>query len=395
MLNPEDIPDPKIRSWYKKKSEKDYEIDVLVQPDLYEFASERMKYFGISDNNVFISWLKNRSIAISERNKREIILSCKPLYLDVEINNSCNLKCKFCPCRPGHGTSKLTGNELDILEELFPYAEIMETSKAAEPFTTPDLFIDLLKRVRKVNPFVIIHCVTNGTINNEDVIKDLIEYKLDHIYISLSGDSRLNYKEITQKDLFDKVIHNLKRIRDLKLDESGEPYVHFNCQMSSYADPFKILDIADEYNVIEVNFIKTQYYDLVKTNFAGKAIQEYKTDHEIEDLMDKIIEKANSLEICINFSGWDTKTRHGCGPKYKYYYPSSTKYFNRELTCPTDAPWFRYCTAMENVSPCCWSGSFAKWTEQPFDDIWNCEHIKKMRKQIALGEYPSNCNCRY
>ena len=247
-----------------------------------------MNYFNIQNNNIFINWLKNRASAIQERNQRKIELQCKPLYLDVELNNICNLKCKFCPCIPGHGTDRLTEQEIDRLSELFPYAEVMETSKAAEPFTTPDLFVYLLKKVREINPFVIIHTVTNGTVTKNAVIDSLIKYKLDHMYISLSGDSRSTYEDITKKDLFDKLIDNLKYIQKVKKEQkSGEPYIHFNCQLSVFAKPFKILDIAEKYGVIEVNFIKTQYdSDFVKANFAGKAVQEYMDKNEIEDLMD-------------------------------------------------------------------------------------------------------------
>ena len=381
------------------------EINPVMTRELFDFIAERSKIY--EPNSDFVSdWLQNRQLAIEERNARKIELSCKPLYLDIELNNMCNLKCKFCACTYGHvrDSSKpeamLTEAEIDKLSELFKWAEVIETSKAGEPFMVPDLFVYALERIRSSNPFVIIHTVTNGTILTDSLLSSLISNKLDHMYVSISGDTQERYAQIMGGDKFDKVLSNLEKIQIAKQQASSkEPYLHFNTQLTRYCDPIAILELADQYGVIEVNFIKTHKHVNSQgeeaPNFKGKPVQDYMSESEIDALLSSIVKKANELRISVNFPGWPKREDTIIGSSEQFYYPHITKYFDLDLTCPTDAPWFRFCTAMRGVQPCCWSGPFADWTKQSFEEIWNCQHLRHLRVELAAGQYPKVCQCRY
>jgi len=382
---------------------KDQADDVLsseITQELHDHIDSRLKYFKVSDNLVG-EWLYNRKLAIQERNERKIELECSPLYVDVEYNIMCNLECEFCFCVPLHirdsknRKAKLTIKEIDKLSPVFKYAEIIETSKAGEPFVTPELFIYGLDKIRKSNPFAVTHTVTNCTALNKDIVGSIVEQKLDHMYVSISGDNRDTYKQVMGRDQFDRVIENIKTIQEAKKSAgSREPYIHFNTQLCSENDPLVMLDLAKQYGVIEINFIKTQ--GTATAAFKGKSAYEYMSHDEVEAVMDRIVEKANQLRIAINFSGWDTKHRDIAGHQERFYYPYVTKYFDRSLTCPTDAPWFRYCTAMRKVQPCCWSPfNLGDWTVKPFEKIWNGPLMKKMRRDLSSGKYPDVCHCLY
>ena len=378
-------------------------IDSTLTKELYDHIEDRRSHYKV-DTDTVSAWLTNRSLAIEERNNRAIELKSKPLYVDIEVNNMCNLKCEFCTCVHGHirnanlPEAKLTIEEIDKLSEIFTFAEIMETSKGGEPCITPDLFAYALQKARKVNPFVIIHTVTNGTAITDKLLSSLISNKLDHMYISISGDDEESYHKVMGSNKYNNVIEGLRRInKGKRLASSREPFVHFNTQLCKYNDPIKMLNLAHEHNVIEVNFIKTQMESGASGNdvFKGSAIQNYRYKDEIEEIMDKIVERANGLRISINFPGWDTKQRDIHGSEQSFYYPHLTKYFDLAMTCPTDAPWFRYCTSMRKVQPCCWSGGFADWTKEPFEDIWNGKYLKDLRRQLSQGTYPKVCHCKY
>lgn len=394
---------PEMNELRKSVNKTTRRIDSSMTKDLYNHVQSRKAYYGASEETAS-EWLLNRKIAIQERNDRAITLTCKPLYVDMEMNYMCNLKCEFCTCVHDHvknassPEAKLTFDEIDQLIQSFKFAEIMETSKGGEPCMTPDLFAYAIEQTRKINPFVIIHTVTNGTAITDRLVSSLIDNKLDHMYVSISGDNQENYHKVMGKDRYHKAIEGLERIRDGKLStNSQEPYVHFNTQLCKYNDPMKILDLAHRHNVIEVNFVKTQMTEGVKGNdmFKGSPVHHYMSPGEIDELMDKIVDRANALRISINFPGWDTHQRKILGSEASFYYPHLTKYFDLSMTCPTDAPWFRFCTSMRNVQPCCWSGGFADWTKEPFDSIWNGSYLKKLRQQIARGIYPKVCHCKY
>jgi len=291
--------------------------------------------------------------------------------------------------------AKLTTNEIDRISHLFKYAETIETSKGGEPFLTPDLFVYALKKIREVNPFAIVQTITNGTILTHQVLEEMINNRLDHMYISISGDTKENYNKIMGGDMFDKVIKNLKLINETKNKyRSIEPIIHFNTQLSKHCNPMNILEIAHENNVIEVNFVKTQM-SKGNQNFSGSPYQDYMSEDKIHEEMNKIVKRANNLGISINFPGWGKTNFKSIGSPLRFYYPHKTKYFDLDLTCPTDAPWFRFCTAMRNVQPCCWSGSFIDWTKYEFEEIWNGDYLKNLRSALSSGIYPTVCNCRY
>jgi len=375
------------------------DLDANLSQELHKHLQEQQERREVG-GEVLSKWLHNRKLAITERNKRLVHLSCKPIYLDIELNNMCNLKCNFCTSSPNHvrdtrdKNAKITLEEIDKISELFPYAEVIETSKGGEPFLTPSLFMYSLNRIREVNPFAIVHTVTNGTILPDNLLENLIHNKLDHIYISINGDSRESYQEITGEDKFDRVVRHLAKLTEAKKKANvKEPYIHFNTQLCKFNDPFSILQLAHQYNVVEVNFIKTQISES-NSHFAESTLQSFKDPLEIEIMMDEIVKAANKLGISVNFGGWNTKPRQSVNYEESHYYPL-TKYFNHSLVCPTDAPWFRFCTAVRNVQPCCWSGVFDNWAENSFEDIWNGQYLKGLREQISKGVYPQVCHCRY
>lgn len=366
---------------------------------LMQHISDRTDYFG-HPSNVADDWLSNLMLSVKERNERKIELESKPIYLDVELNNMCNLKCEFCICVPGHirdfnsHEAKLTIDEIDKISPLFKYAEIMETSKKGEPFLTSDLFCYTMKKIREVNPFVITQTVTNGTVMTDELIDTLISLKLDHMYISINSHENDLFNKFTGGN-FDSILKNLDRIQSEKAKRnSREPFLHFNCQLGKVADPLKVLDLAKKYGVIECNFIKTQPFE-DNYSYRGNAAQDYMSASEIEKWMDDIVCKANELFISVNFPAWDTHKRKITGSTEHFYYPSTTKYFDLNLNCPTDAPWFRYCTSMRTVQPCCWSGPFSDWTKESFESIWNGSYLKSLRKMLSTGKYPAVCNCKY
>lgn len=371
----------------------DKPIPSELPPNALPFFTKRMEYFGCNDASVLTKWLDNRSLSIQERNSRKTILSCKPLYVDVELNRICNYKCLFCFCHGMHSKDRLTFEDIDKLAPLFDYAEIIETSKAAEPFSTPDLFVYFLQKARQNNPFSLIHSVTNGSILSDQLLNAIFLYKLDHIYISINSDTEDKYKEISGGGSLHKVLNNIKKINEYKTKFSSlEPFLHINCQMSDYVNPLNLLDMAGELGIIEINFIKTM--TTKQSVFHGHGMHQYMSENELQSLGNLMAEKGKKYEIYLNFPGLPISSPvYPCRNSPEYYPPS--KYFNLEFTCPTDAPWFRFCTSMYDVAPCCWSASFDSWKEKSFDEIWNGEHLTSLRKSISQGQYPSCCRCRY
>ena len=136
-------------------------------------------------------------------------IGCEGINLDIEnphhhpsieLTQKCNLNCIYCYSRLKTVERGIYGN----LEE----AEAVTISQYGEPLLD-------LEGVKKAIEFckdlgLRVDLQTNGTLLNEEIIKELKDLGLDLIMISLSAFSSEKYKLLTGKDYFDKVLNNIK-----------------------------------------------------------------------------------------------------------------------------------------------------------------------------------------
>ncbi|ADC70035.1 Radical SAM domain protein [Methanocaldococcus sp. FS406-22] len=136
-------------------------------------------------------------------------IGCEGINLDIEnphhhpsieLTQKCNLNCIYCYSRLKTVERGIYGN----LEE----AEAVTISQYGEPLLD-------LEGVKKAIEFckdlgLRVDLQTNGTLLNEEIIKELKDLGLDLIMISLSAFSSERYKLLTGKDYFDIVLNNIK-----------------------------------------------------------------------------------------------------------------------------------------------------------------------------------------
>lgn len=137
-----------------------------------------------------------------------------PEVVDLQINNSCNLRCKYCwthaPGNPAHFANpdyfpweKFVGVIEDCAEL---NVDQIHLTGSGEPTMHP-AFRDMMRHLEH-QPFYV-RLLTNATFPLEycsDVIKG------DHVLIDLSAVNRQQYKELQGKDLFDRVVANIERL---------------------------------------------------------------------------------------------------------------------------------------------------------------------------------------
>ncbi len=148
-----------------------------------------------------------------------------PRYLDVriDINNTCNLRCKYCYilALPKSRTRIMTTHEFrKIADELFPLAKSLNLSCGWEPLMVKN-FIEYIKlAVEYKVPYLAY--TTNGQLLTDEIIQATIDYRVNEIQISIDAATRDLYEEIRVNGSFDRVINNLKLIHELKNRSSSK-----------------------------------------------------------------------------------------------------------------------------------------------------------------------------
>ncbi|SEJ28430.1 cyclic pyranopterin phosphate synthase [Propionispira arboris] len=134
-------------------------------------------------------------------------------YLRISVTDRCDLRCKY--CMPEGGVTPLTHGAILSYEEMIRLAECFARLgirrikiTGGEPMVRLHVmdFIEQLKQVRGIEQVTL---TTNGT-HLEEYISQLAKLQIDGINISLDTLNPVLYKEITGRDVFDKVFSGLK-----------------------------------------------------------------------------------------------------------------------------------------------------------------------------------------
>lgn len=140
-----------------------------------------------------------------------------PKALNIEINNSCNQKCIFCPYHGKYAVKepKTAVISFDKVKQLLEQAKALGIGEkeigfyiAGEAFLHKEL-INIISFTKQIG-FKYTFLTTNGALATPDKMKAILDAGLDSIRFSINASNREMYKMIHGKDDFEKVVENLK-----------------------------------------------------------------------------------------------------------------------------------------------------------------------------------------
>jgi len=171
-----------------------------------------------------------------------------PKTLTIETTNICNAFCTFCP------HPKMKRNQTMMTTLL--YEKIIKESKElgveevilsffGEPFCDRNL-MNRIKFAKQNGLKVTLY--TNGILLNGDRIKELIDVKLDKIFISLDSYSNEHYKKIRLVGKYDEVVNNIDTLIDMKQTrKSKSPIVEIGMILLDKNDKKGIKDFMNKW----------------------------------------------------------------------------------------------------------------------------------------------------
>lgn len=270
------------------------------------------------------------------------IVAEKPLYIVLETNTYCNLKCKM--CEKNFYTRNKKNIEDEVINKIVNEVKQMEVPSilvgaAAESLINPHIKEILLKikETGAMDKFVI----TNGTKLTTEMSEFLINNQFERLYVSIDAATAETYSMIrgTNLSIVENNVYNFLKIRD---------------------------EFGAKLPLIRVSF----------------CLQD-SNRHEVDAFINKWKEKVDIIDIQkeIDFSNLDD-LKEFSNVEYKCAAPFTTL----SLDCEG------------NIYPCC--TFYRKYhclgniKDISLMEAWNCEKINILRKQMIEGKLCKACkNC--
>lgn len=352
------------------------------------FWNGQVTKFGIKYSpGCIIKWSKFTNNKFTFRKKRIPLIEIidYPEIVHLEVTRNCNLKCYMCRENREKEIREIGLNNLDcrILDKMIPFMRNVEHVALfgwGEPLCHPDFdrFIDVVGKIKerkypsllnKVIPFV--NFTTNATLLNEDLIKCIIESKLDEIVISIDSPNEDNFNFIRKGADFKKVVANLRMLQELK-SKHGVSYPKLAIEFVAMRRNIEELpDMMEFAFALGIRDVRVSYIIVVTKGLEQESLYYH------QDLTNRIFEQTEKIagEKGIRLS---LPTRFKTNIDPQGYCDDILKMF--------------YIRAEGTVLPCCIATDYiiGNICEERPEEIWQGERRKKIidnfRKRILEGK---------
>jgi len=197
--------------------------------------------------------LRNSAVGESTENKPHEYRRWR--LLQVESSIGCNLRCIMCPWEDVRSRAENHGHMSEkVWEAIFPHLpEIrsIDFTGGGEPLLQP-LLLDWLAQTKSAG------CdagfLTNGMLLKEEVSDRLLDIGLNWIGISIDGADRETYEMIRRGARFETICANIRYLTGRRINELPEVMINFVIMRSNYHQLEKIIELARDLGVDQVNF---------------------------------------------------------------------------------------------------------------------------------------------
>lgn len=318
--------------------------------------------------------LINTSLNMLENRFRNLRIFSKPMTVQIEPTNRCNLLCKHCFRFDSASKREIGDMKYDNFKKIInQFNNVFDVSLIGlgESFLNKDLhkMIDLLGK-KKID----VSLTTNGTILDSQILDAINRVKRVQIQFSLDAAHSKTYKKIRGVNYFDKVVNNIQRFMELK-----DPAVSVSMGLVVMKDNMNELDdfimLAKNLGITRIHF----------GDLSGSWLGENRDELLIDriDILKKNISKAYRLA-----------DKNRIDLKYNRYF-----YMWKDQAVLTKC-WFLwqfpYITWDGYLTSCCnlpnpEIHNFGNVLEKPFRQFWNNEEYGNFRKLLKEGHPPKLC----
>lgn len=327
-----------------------------------------------------------------------------PVDIMIEVTNACNLHCVMCREHPTLNNKAVTLNVNSKIKKGLNSALKSAKQLGIFGFGEPLLFPDygyFIKELRVMNPKICMGITTNGQLLTPALIEQIIDAKIDAVVFSIDSADPKTYESIRRGASFFRLKKNLELFDEIKVkrNTSNPVLVIEVVLMKNNID--QLLDIlefarARKFSAIILEWVR-EFPDLLVTDYSPYA-----------DTINEFFVRARKYGIGID----GPFIRHRPDLYPKYVNKENGKILRKNKFVKTDSrfslppmkclhPWHScFITSNGDVLPCC--GEFilhpgehtfsgGNLNENSFEEIWNGEPFRNLRKSIASGNYIPVC----
>jgi MoaA/NifB/PqqE/SkfB family radical SAM enzyme len=310
--------------------------------------------------------------------------------IETEITTSCYLKCIHCEHTyfdKNYLNQNITFEQFKKLIEQIPNLKWINVTGEGSSFLNPD-FLKILRYLKSRDIYV--DFSHDFFFMTDEIAKELINLKIERIYLSIDAATKKTYEKIRVNSNFDKVVSNIKRFIQLK-KEMNSPLPEICFRMAFFKD--NIQEVEKLIELIHSFGDSKDIGDDPSINIVG-LLEFEQTKGWVREIPQNVVDRVNKKAKKYGFTIYWSHPSHD----------ESTK-------PPVD-----YCTAWAepyvmirgHVVPCCGvlmsnkrefleKNAFGNAYKQPLRKIWNSKRYKEFRKLIVnpKGKIPLLCvSCR-
>lgn len=343
-------------------------------------------------NTLFDLKQKNKLLTMTSWERGLPISRGKPLRFTLNTSYKCNFRCIMCQYHRKPEISKRVLNRQPVfssdtysifLEEIFPTLIEAETTTVGEPFYSK-FFKLTLQKAREFQ--VKLYTTTNGSLLTEKNIANIYDL-LSTLVISIDGASKESYEKIRKKGDFDKLVKNIQRFMEIRLNSEIKPQVTFQMTLmnNNIEDLPKMIYLANEYGIDNVKAYHAYIYD---EDMKNESLFFHKRRYN--DNLQKAKEIAIRFGINVflpkkfalksKFNDLQNKTGF-TKPPCRFLWTEGFL----EPTGDITACFFPYKYKLGNIN------------NNKFESVWNNDLYQELRRKVSLPiphKYCKNCELR-
>lgn len=213
----------------------------------------------------------------------------KPLYIVMETNSYCNMKCKMCIRNFDQSKNRKVDADVDLLKKVVCECKELGIPSffigaEAECLINPHIK-DIIRMIKEEGCGIDNFLITNGYELNEDICNMLVDLQWERVYISLDAAFPETYEKIRGKDLktVENNIENLLKIREGKKSMLPLIRVSFVIQEDNKAEKNAFIEKwKDKVDIID--FQNLIHYENMEINSTVSDI-EYKCAYPFRTML--------------------------------------------------------------------------------------------------------------
>ena len=337
--------------------------------------------------------LKRRLRTVTQSPKTSVLCACKkaelsllrkyassysyhrPLGIDIELTNLCNLQCSWCDTQY-YADKSVKQREIPfdkykiIVPKLKGINRVMFCGGGES--LTYKYAAEAVALTKEYVPHVQMH--SNGVLLKGQRAEKLAQSGLDELRISIDGAEDETFRSIRGTALTP-ILENMCNFSKI----SDTPITTIS--VISKNNWRSLLDVPDVLR--QVDNITTICFQPVEVDFLGWEAEDYYISREnLDELRDTVLEKCERYGLRTNIDA----------PEF------DPLFFKPFEIC--EYPFFGYITLNYEgfVAPCCRLTNVAHMgdlKEQSFDEIWNGESFRTLREMMLEGTSYCHSRCNY